>query len=232
MIELRGIGFSYPGGDTSGGDISRGDISGRDAISSNALFEGLDFTLREGEHVGLVGANGSGKSTLMRLIMGLRTPKAGEVLIFGNHCRTENDFAQARRRMGFLFQDSDDQLFSPTVEEDIAFGPLNLGRTHKQAREDVVETCKMLGISDLRKKVTHKLSGGQKRLVALATAAAMRPDVYILDEPTAGIDEEGMRTLLRFLDEHVRTCLIASHDREFLAKVTDREFRLGATGPD
>ncbi len=216
MIELKGIGFSYPSGDTSGGEI----------ISGNALFEGLDFTLREGEHVGLVGANGSGKSTLMRLIMGLRIPEAGDVVLFGSPCRTEADFSVARRRMGFLFQDSDDQLFSPTVQEDIAFGPLNLGRTHAEAREDVVEVCHMLGISDLRQKVTHKLSGGQKRLVALATAAAMRPDVYILDEPTAGIDEQGMDTLLRFIDEHVRTCLIASHDRDFLSRVTHREFRL------
>ncbi len=190
------------------------------------MFEGLDLAIYEGQRVGLVGANGTGKSTLMRLIMGLMTPQSGEVFLFGQSCRLEEDFAQARRRMGFLFQDSDDQLFSPTVEEDIAFGPLNLGRTHKQAREDVVEICEMLGISGLIKKVTHKLSGGQKRLVALATAAAMRPDVYILDEPTAGIDEQGMHTLLRFLDEHVHTCLIASSDRGFLAKVTDREFKL------
>ncbi len=221
MIELRAIEFSYPGGDASGGDISSGD-----AISGNALFEGLDFALRKGERVGLVGANGSGKSTLMRLIMGLRIPTAGDVVLFGRPCRTEDEFSEARRRMGFLFQDSDDQLFSPTVEEDIAFGPLNLGRTHAEARQDVVETCKLLGISGLRQKVTHKLSGGQKRLVALATAAAMRPEVYILDEPTAGIDEQAMDTLLRFIDQHVRTCLIASHDREFLAKVTSREFSL------
>ena len=214
MIELKGIRFAYPGG-PRGGDLN-----------GEHVFDGLDFSLSEGECVGLVGANGSGKSTLMRLIMGLRVPQAGEVFLFGQSCRTEDDFARARRRMGFLFQDSDDQLFSPTVEEDIAFGPLNLGRSHAEAREDVREVCTALGIEHLRQKVTHKLSDGQKRLVALATAAAMRPEVYILDEPAAGLDAEGFDTLLRFIDEHVSTCLIASHDREFLKKVTGREFKL------
>lgn len=209
MIELRAAGFQYPGGE-----------------EGETVFSGLDFSLRGGERVGLVGANGAGKSTLMRLIMGLSEVQSGEVFLFGQPCRAEEDFARLRMRIGYLFQDSDDQLFSPTVEEDVSFGPLNLGRTHAEAREDVEEACRRLGIEHLRRKITHRLSAGQKRLVALATVAAMKPDVYLLDEPTAGLDRAGIRTLLRFLDEHVSTCLIASHDRDLLQSATRGEFSL------
>jgi len=204
MIELKDIHFSYSAS----------------SQVSHPVFEGFGMCLREGERVALVGANGSGKSTLMRLIMGLSSPQKGQIDLFGAPCTKEEEFVRARRRMGFVFQDTDDQLFSPTVDEDIAFGPLNLGRTHKEAHEDVMEICEMLGISDIRREVTHKLSGGQKRLVALATAAAMRPEVLLLDEPTSGLDAKGMETLVSYLNNHTKTLLIASHDRDFLKEVT------------
>jgi cobalt/nickel transport system ATP-binding protein len=206
-IRLREIGFSYPGGDR--------------------VFESLGLEVKEGERVALTGPIGSGKTTLMKIIMGLLRPGSGEVELFGKPRLSEDDFADARRRMGFVFQDPEDQLFSPTVEEDIAFGPLNLGRTHMEAREDVAWACGLFGISHLRTHVTHRLSGGQKRLVALATAAAMRPEVMILDEPTSGLDQRGTETLVRYLLGYSGTCLIASHDKAFLEAVTSRSVEMG-----
>ncbi len=202
MIEIRNLHFSYP----HGGEV----------------FGGLDFALQEGGRVGLVGPTGSGKSTLLHLIMGLLSPHGGEVVIFGEPRRKERDFLEVRRKIGLLFQDSDDQLFCPTVEEDIAFGPLNLGHGHAEAREIVRECTGALGITGLEKDVTHRLSGGEKRLVSLATVLAMRPVCYLLDEPTSGLDEGHSEMLLRFLKERAKTYVISSHDREFLKEATDR----------
>jgi len=128
-----------------------------------------------------------------------------------------------------LFQDSDDQLFSPTVEEDIAFGPLNLGKSHAEARGIVAETCKRLGLSGFEKRVTHRLSGGEKRLVALATVVAMNPDCFLLDEPVTGLDEETTERFLKYLEESADTYAIISHDREFLRNAVDRIYMLRDT---
>jgi cobalt/nickel transport system ATP-binding protein len=206
LIETRGLCFRYPGG--------------------GEALSGVDFTLREGERVGLVGPTGSGKTTLLHIVMGLLRPSGGEVRIFGKPRRKEEDFLEVRRRVGFLFQEADDQLFCPTVEEDVAFGPLNLGLSHGEARQAVHAATSALGIEGLQKKVTHKLSGGEKRLVALATVIAMRPECYILDEPTSGLDEEKLRRVLTFLGAEARTLLVASHDRRFLAQAADRVFVL------
>lgn len=206
MIEITGLHFSHPRGAT--------------------VFEGLDFGLKKGERVGLVGPTGAGKTTLLHLIMGLLRPQAGEIKILGWRRVREEDFLEVRRNIGFLFQDSDDQLFCPTVEEDIAFGPLNLGMSHEEARRAVREATEALGIRDLEKKVTHRLSGGEKRLVALATIIAMRPSCYLLDEPTAGIDEDKTRGLIDYLTRQADTCIITSHDQNFLAASTGRVFQL------
>jgi cobalt/nickel transport system ATP-binding protein len=191
-----------------------------------ALFDGLSFALGAGDRVGLVGPNGSGKTTLMHLVMGLLKPSSGEVRAFGRPRSTEEDFAEVRRRVGLLFQDSDDQLFCPTVREDVAFGPLNLGRTHEEAEAIVGETLAALGIEGLAGEVTHHLSGGEKRLVALATVVAMRPECYLLDEPTDGLDEGHSELFLEYLRRECGTYLVASHDREFLRAAVDRAFML------
>ncbi len=191
-----------------------------------ALYDGLNFSVKAGDRVGLVGPNGSGKTTLMHLIMGLVKPSSGEIRVFGRPRSTEDDFKEVRRRVGLLFQDSDDQLFCPTVREDVAFGPLNLGRTHEEAETIVQETLGALGIEKLSGEVTHHLSGGEKRLVALATVVAMRPECYLLDEPTDGLDPEHTELFLRYLRDSAGTYLVASHDREFLRAAVDRVFML------
>ena len=201
MINIKNLSFSYPNG--------------------RKIFNGLEFSLQKGEKVGLIGPNGAGKTTLFHLIMGLLKPNFGEIEIFGKVRKEEKEFMEVRQRIGLLFQDSDDQLFSPTVEEDIAFGPLNLGKSHEEARGIVAETCKRLGLSGFEKRVTHRLSGGEKRLVALATVVAMNPECYLLDEPFAGLDEITTQRFLKYLREHTETYIIITHDRELLKETVD-----------
>jgi cobalt/nickel transport system ATP-binding protein len=201
MIEIRNLTFSYS--------------------NSKTVLNGLDFVLRKGDRVGLTGPNGSGKTTLFHLIMGLLRPVSGEIWIFGKKRENASDFTDVRERIGLMFQDSDDQLFCPTVEEDIAFGPLNLGKSHPEAKKIVKETCEMLGLQGFEKRITHRLSGGEKRLVALATVVAMRPECYLLDEPVAGLDEEKTEQVRTFLKAHADTYIIISHDQEFLKDVVD-----------
>ena len=159
---------------------------------------------------------------MLHLVVGLIRPEKGKVELFGRECKDEKGFMEARKRMGFLFQDSDDQLFCPTVAEDVAFGPRNLGKSTKESLSIVQRTLQMLDIEHLRDRITYELSGGEKRLVALATALAMEPDVLLLDEPTLGLTEEGSDRLSRVLDETMSTYIIVSHDMPFLEKSSRR----------
>ena len=180
------------------------------------VFDGLNFSLNNGQPVGIIGANGSGKTTLFSLIMGLSHPQNGDVILFGKRCTEEKDFARARRKIGYLFQDPDDQVFCPTVEEDIAFGPLNLGVNLNDVKKVTEEITRELGIEALQKRITTKLSWGQKRLVSLAGVLAMNPQVLILDEPTASIDDNVIEKITEYLKNTNCSLLIASHDRRFL----------------
>jgi cobalt/nickel transport system ATP-binding protein len=206
MIEIKDLYFEYPNG--------------------KHVFSGLNFSLKKGEKVGLIGPNGAGKTTLFHLIMGLLKPSRGEIWIFDKARKQEADFHEVRRRIGLLFQDSDDQLFCPTVEEDIAFGPLNLGMSIREVEERVHATCELLGLSGLEKRVTHRLSGGEKRLVALATVFAMKPECYLLDEPTAGLDMETTERIKEFLVKHAETYIIISHDHEIIELLCNKIYRL------
>ena len=194
--------------------------------NGKGVFHGLNFTLKEKERIGLVGPNGAGKTTLFHLIMGLQKPSSGSIEIFNIIRRTERDFTEVRQRIGFLFQDSDDQLFCPTVEEDIAFGPLNLGKSHDEARLIVKDTCEKLGLSGYEKRITHRLSGGEKRLVALATVMAMHPECYLLDEPTAGLDDKTTKRFLDYLTHYTDTYIIITHNRELLTGAADKVYTL------
>lgn len=184
------------------------------------------FRLERSERVGLVGSNGSGKTTLMRLVVGLLRPSAGVVEVFGRPRSREQDFHEVRRRTGYLFQDSDDQLFCPTVAEDVAFGPLNLGKSRAEARRIVAETLAGLGLSHLEQRITYKLSGGEKRLVALASVLAMGPEVLLLDEPTAGLDESAADRVAEVLSALPQAMVIACHDARLLDRLATRRLRL------
>lgn len=206
LISLRGIVFSYPGG--------------------RRVLDGLDFTLGQGERVGITGPNGSGKTTLLHIMVGLLKPEAGEVEIFGKTRVEEGDFKEVRRRVGLLFQDPDDQLFCPTVIEDVAFGPLNLGKRGEELKGIVAEALRAVGLEGFEERAAHTLSGGEKRLASLATVLAMEPEVLLLDEPTAGLDEDTTEKVLQILEERGVPYVIVTHDREVLRRSTDRILRL------
>ena len=192
------------------------------------VLAGCDFQLAPGERVGLIGANGSGKTTLLHLIVGLLRPESGRIEAFGAPRGRQTDFHEVRCRAGLLFQDADDQLFCPTVAEDIAFGPLNLGKSQHEARHIVGQTLELLGLAGYEDRITYRLSGGEKRLVALATILAMQPDVLLLDEPTAGLDDHYSARIAEIFIGLPQAMLIVSHDRQFLAHTATRLLRLDA----
>ena len=206
LISLHGIHFGYPG--------------------RPQVLNGLDFDLFPGERVGLVAPNGSGKTTLFHVIMGLLKPTGGQIRLFGSLVETEADFASARRRIGLLFQDADDQLFSPTVLEDVAFGPLNLGKSREEAIDVARRTLSRLGLSGFEDRITFRLSGGEKRLVSLATVLAMEPEVLLLDEPTTGLDDQTCHTLTHLIGGLGLTYVVISHNARFLAETTDKSYSM------
>ncbi len=194
--------------------------------AQHPILKHADLTFHRGQRLALLGPNGAGKSTLLHLLVGLRKPQAGSIFAFGHKRRSEKDFLEVRQRAGLLFQDSDDQLFCATVAEDIAFGPLNLGKSAAEAKLIVQETLSALKLGHLEQRVTHKLSGGQKRLVALACVLAMQPDVLLLDEPTNGLDEASRQHLLDSLENLPQSMILISHDREVCARLAQRSIVL------
>lgn len=195
-------------------------------VPERPVLAGVSLELRPGERLALTGANGSGKSTLLHLIVGLLRPGAGTVHAFGSMRGAPEDFHEVRRKAGLLFQDADDQLFCPTVLEDAAFGPLNLGRTQAEARAIAAAALERVGLADFGDRITHRLSGGEKRLAALAGVLAMEPRVLLLDEPAAGLDEAAAERVLGLLAGLDLEMIIVSHDREFMARLATREMRL------
>ena len=170
----------------------------------------------------MIAANGSGKTTFFHLIMGLNKPTSGHMELFGKPITTVKDFDEVRRRIGLLFQDPDDQLFCPTVIEDVAFGPLNLGESKEKALDIARRTLAKLGLEGFEERVTFKLSGGEKRLVSLATVLAMEPDVLLLDEPLTGLDYDTSSKIVEIISNLDQSYIIISHDIDFLLYTTNQ----------
>ena len=184
----------------------------------------INAQIKEGEHVALIGANGAGKSTLLLSMVGV-LPGNGLVEIDGTALQREH-FKEIRKKTGMVFQNPDDQLFLPTVYDNIAFGPRNLGLDETTVNCRVEDRLRMLQIEDLRDKAAMKLSGGEKRMVAMATVLAMKPSVMLFDEPTAFLDPKARRNLIRILQKLPHTMLIATHDLTFAAQVCSRSILL------
>jgi cobalt/nickel transport system ATP-binding protein len=201
LIELRNVAFSYDG---------------------MPVLIDVDLSLREGEKVGLIGTMGAGKTTLLHIAVGLLKPQRGTVYAFGSERKLERDFLDVRRRAGLVFQDSDDQLFCPTVLEDVAFGPLNLGHSVETAKEAASRALRRVGLDGFEKRITYRLSGGEKRLVALATVLAMEPEILLLDEPQNGLDLTSYQRVRDLLVELPQSMIIVSHDSDFLQRVTTK----------
>lgn len=178
------------------------------------------------KQIGLIGPNGCGKTTLFRIIVGLAQPNSGQILFKGKEITTKNDFRPLRKETGFLFQHSEDQLFSPTVLEDVAFGPLNLGLSPEEAKARAIETLQKLDLVGFEDRITHKLSGGEKKLVALATVLAMKPKLLLLDEPTNNLDPSTQDQLIQILKDLDLPRVIISHDWDFLAETTSKLYTI------
>ncbi|MDA8123157.1 MAG: ABC transporter ATP-binding protein [Deltaproteobacteria bacterium] len=213
IIEFRDVRYRYPDG--------------------TQALKGVSFRVTHGESVGIVGANGAGKSTVLLHMNGLLLPTSGVVTI-GEVPLVKGTLEEVRRKVGFIFQNPDDQLFMPTVLEDVAFGPLNLGMSPGAAGELALEALRRVGALDLRDKPPHHISGGQKSSVAIATVLAMNPDILVMDEPAASLDPKARRLLIGMLRSFTHSKIVASHDLDLILDVCERciVIREGAVAAD
>ncbi|MCK5115420.1 MAG: ABC transporter ATP-binding protein [Candidatus Aegiribacteria sp.] len=182
------------------------------------VLQGVDIEVNPGEKVGIIGPNGSGKTTLFLLLAGMLAPDSGSLSVLDSPVKT----GSFNRNLGFVFQNPDDQLFCPTVRDDLAFGLLNLGYSRGEADSMIDSYLTRLEMSDLAGRPPHNLSGGEKRMVSIAGVIIMNPTVVLLDEPESSLDSRARRQLIEFLRNSNETLLIASHDLEFLLETCER----------
>jgi len=200
MIKFQNVFFSYESG--------------------HSVLDNISFEVPQGEALGLIGANGAGKSTLMKILLGL-LPYEGEVSVDGLRVEKKN-LAQLRRKMGFVLQDSDNQMFMPTVFEDMMFAPRNYGMSKEEAEAKVDEVLGKLGLEELKHRYNHKISGGEKRMAAIATILTMEPEIIIMDEPSTALDPVNRRTVINTVNKLGMTKIIASHDLDMILDTCER----------
>ena len=200
MIEFQHVSFAYE--------------------KSTPVLQDLSFRIEKGEAVGLIGANGAGKSTVMKLLLGLIEGE-GKITVDGIEVRRDT-LPEIRRKLGFVLQNSDNQMFMPTVYEDMMFAPLNymLSREEAEARVDAV--LEHLHLTDLKHRYNHKISGGEKRMAAIATVLAMEPEAILMDEPSSALDPYNRRIVINTIRELEQTKLITSHDLDLILDTCDR----------
>ena len=209
-LETKNLTFTYPDG--------------------TQALKNVNIQIKKGEKIAIMGPNGAGKSTLFSHFNGLTEPTSGHVEVAGEKIIFEKDkLLEVRQKVGIVFQDPNDQLFAPTVKEDVAFGPMNLGLEHEEVERRIEESLKMVGMEGFEEKTPHHLSGGQQKRVAIAGIIAMRPEIMILDEPTAGLDPEGVDKVLNILNDLNRegiSIIISSHDIEMVSQFAEKIFIL------
>ncbi|MDY3224357.1 MAG: energy-coupling factor ABC transporter ATP-binding protein [Candidatus Faecousia sp.] len=199
MIEFQNVSFSY---------------------GEAPVVENLNFTIQKGETVGLIGANGAGKSTIMKLMLGLLSG-SGKITVDGLPVCREN-LSEIRRKIGYVLQDSDNQMFMPTVYEDMIFGPRNYGLSKEETEQKVDAVLEQLGLKALKHRHNHKISGGEKRMAAIATILAMEPETILMDEPSTALDPVNRRTVINTINRLPQTKLIASHDLDMILDTCQR----------
>ena len=214
-VQIRGIEFAYPDG--------------------KKALQGVDLDIEAGERVAILGPNGAGKTTLALHLNGILEPHAGSITV-AEIPVVEQNYTRIRRMVGLVFQDPNDQLFMPSVREDVAFGPANLGATGDELKKRVDAALDLVSGGDLADRPPHHLSGGEKRAAALATVLAMEPDVLVFDEPSSGLDPAGRRELIATLTELPMTQLIITHDLPLALELCERAVimnhgRVVADGP-
>ena len=210
MLEVKNIKYSYD--------------------TNYQALKGVSLKVEKGEMVALLGKNGAGKSTLFLHLNGIFRPDEGKVIIDGEELKYDKkSLLKFRQKVGIVFQNPDDQIFAPTVEEDVAFGPLNLGLPMEEVQDRVEQALVRVGMSGYEKTAPHHLSGGQKKRVAIAGILAMRPEIMVLDEPTAGLDPQGvvdLSILLRELNDEGITIIISTHDVDLVPTYAEKVFVL------
>ena len=208
MLEVKNIKYSY--------------------TKDYQALKGVSLKVEKGEMVALLGKNGAGKSTLFLHLNGIYEPDEGQVFIDGEELKYDKkSLLKFRQKVGIVFQNPDDQIFAPTVEEDVAFGPLNLKLPMEEVQKRVTESLARVGMSGFEKKAPHHLSGGQKKRVAIAGILAMKPEIMVLDEPTAGLDPQGVRglsKLLKELNEEGITIIISTHEVDLVPNYAKKVF--------
>lgn len=191
------------------------------AITAKTAFKDLSFTLSAGERIALVGANGAGKSSLLLALIGVLSPQEGTISL-GELSLTKKTLPAWREQIGMIFQNPDDQLFMPTVYEDVAFGPRNLNCPEDEIATQAEEILTQFGILHLKERFSHQLSGGEKRLVALASVLMMRPHLLLMDEPSSFLDPKSRRRLMELLVTLEQPMLLATHDLDLALQVCQR----------
>lgn len=200
-IECRDVTFSYQKG--------------------REVLRGICLAVEHGESVGLVGANGVGKSTFLKLLVGLITGYEGEIHVQGQPV-TKKHLTDIRKKVGYVFQDSDSQLFMSTVHDDVAFGPRNYGYSEEETEQRVVDALQKVRIEALRDRQIYRMSGGEKKLASIATILAMEPEIVLLDEPSIALDPRNRRNLIGILNDMPETKVIASHDLDMILDTCER----------
>ena len=193
---------------------------------NHPVLTGLTLHAGEEESIGLIGANGAGKSTLLKILVGLVLGYTGSVRVMEIPVQKET-LPQVREKIGYVFQDSDSQLFMTTVEEDVAFAPRNYGLPEEEVQRRVDRALDMTGIGGLRSKAVYKLSGGEKKLASIATILSMTPDIILMDEPSAALDPRNRRNLIRIINQFDHLKIIASHDLDFIWDTCSRVILIG-----
>ena len=201
IVEVKDLQYTYPDG--------------------NSALRGISFRITHGETVAIIGANGAGKSTLLLHLNGCLIPEVGTVRI-GDLPLTKKTLQHVRRTVGMVFQDPDDQLFMPLVYDDVAFGPLNLGLPREEVDDRVMKALDIVGATHLKDRPPYRLSGGEKRSVAIASVLSMGPDILVMDEPTSNLDPWARRQLIRLLESFQHTIIIATHDLDMVLDLCSR----------
>ena len=193
--------------------------------SKRKVLENINFQLKKGESVGLVGANGVGKSTLLRILFGLNTGFQVDVMV-NNIPLEKKNLKTIRKNVGYVFQDADSQLFMSTVFDDVAFAPRNYGMSEAEVNEKTMEALKVVHIEQLKDKQIYKLSGGEKKLASIATILSTEPDVILMDEPSVALDPKNRRNLINILNQLNQAKIIASHDLNMIMDTCERTILL------
>ncbi len=201
IVQVKDLHYTYPDG--------------------TVALNGISFSIHHGEAAAIIGANGAGKSTLLHHLNGFLAPTTGQVRV-GDFPLTRETLPEVRRTVGMVFQDPDDQLFMPTVYDDVAFGPLNLGLCPEEVEIRVKESLSRVGAEHLKGKPPYRLSGGEKKRVAIATVLAMSPSILVMDEPTSGLDPFARRQLINLLKEFEHTRIFTSHDLDMVQEICTR----------